>query len=125
MADFADFATKIARHEGREEQLKRIFRKLSHEQSEFTLEGDAIFETLSVWVPENESREVTYKELWGELKELAEREGIDFRNYENNQRGFARRMPNIRSNLEAFFDINDIPRGGHRVVHTFRRKQGE
>ena len=70
-------------------------------------------------------REVTYKELWSELKELARREAIDFDEYENNYRGFVRRMPNIRSNLEAFFDIKDIPRGGHRVVHTFRPKQGE
>ena len=125
MADFADFATKVARHEGWEEQLKRIFRKLGHEQSEFTLEGDPIFETLSIWVPENVGCEMTYKELWSELKELAGREGIDFDEYENNYRGFVRRMPNIRSNLEAFFDIKDIPRGGHRVAHTFRPKQGE
>ncbi|MEE9269855.1 MAG: hypothetical protein V3V49_06295 [Candidatus Krumholzibacteria bacterium] len=124
MADFADFAMKVARHEGWGEQLKRIFGKLSHEQSEFTLDGDPIFETLSVWAAEHPDRQVTYKELWGELKKVAESEGIDFREYEGNSRGFARRMPNIRSNLEAFFDIKDIPRGGRRVVHTFRPRQG-
>jgi hypothetical protein len=125
MADFADFAMKVARQEGWGEQLKRIFGKLGHEQSEFTLEGDPIFETLSIWAPDHPEQEVTYKELWAELKKVAENEGIDFQEYANNARGFARRMPNIRPNLEEFFDITDIPRGGHRVVHTFRPKEGE
>ncbi len=122
MADFADFALKVARHEGREEQLKRIFGKLSHEQSEFTLEGDPIYETLSIWVPENEGREVTNKELWGELKAIAEREGIDFRRYEQNARGFARRMTNLQSNLQEFFEMADIPKRARVVYHSFRLK---
>ena len=102
--------------------MKGIFGKLSHEQSEFTLEGNAIFETLSIWAADNSEREVTYKELWSDLKKVAERENIDFREYENNFRGFARRMPNIRSNLEQFFEIRTISKGGRKVVHTFRLK---
>jgi hypothetical protein len=67
---------------------------------------------------------VTYKELWKELTELAEREGIDFSRYANH-RSFTRRMPNIRSNLESFYVITDVTRRGGRVVHTFRAKEGE
>ncbi len=125
MADFADFAVKVARHEGWEEQLKSIFGKLSHEQSEFTLEGDPIYETLCIWAPDNPEREATYKELWNELKDVAEQEGIDFREYQNNSRGFVRRMPNIRSNLEEFFEIRSFSKGGRVTKHTFKLKGGE
>jgi hypothetical protein len=125
MADFADFAVKVARHEGWGEQLRRIFEKLGHEQSEFTLEGDPIYETLSVWAAENPGHEVTYKDLWAELKTVADHEGIDFHEYETNARAFVRRMPNIRSNLEEFFEITDIARGSRKVYHTFRLREGE
>jgi hypothetical protein len=125
MADFADFAMKVGRQDGWGEKLKRIFAKLGHEQSEFTLEGDPIFETLTIWAPDHSDLEVTYKELWAELKKIAENEGIDFQEYANNARSFARRMPNIRSNLDEFFDITDIQKGGRRVVHSFRPKEGD
>ncbi len=125
MADFADFAMKVARHEEWEEELKMIFDKASHEQSEFTLEADPIFETLTIWAKENPDKEVTYKELWGKLQEVAESEGIDFKEYEKNSRRFVRRMPNIRSNLEEFFEIRDIPKGSRKVHHMFRLKDSE
>ncbi len=65
---------------------------------------------------------MTNKELWGELKAIAEREGIDFRRYEQNARGFARRMTNLQSNLQEFFEMADIPKRARVVYHSFRLK---
>ena len=77
MADFADFAMKVARYAGVEDQVKVIFTKLTHEQSAFTLEGNSIFELLSAWAPQNAGREVTNADLCKELLELAKKDGND------------------------------------------------
>ena len=78
-----------------------------------------------VWAGDNPDRQVTYKELWEELKQVAEKEAIDFREFAENARGFCRRIANIRSNLEEFFDITDTSKRGRTVLHAFRPKEGE
>ena len=110
MADFADFAMKVARHEGREVALQEIFKKMSREQSEFTLEDDPIFDLLLHWVSVdgNSGRFITNKELCEELTKLADELKINFP-YRGEARSFTNRMTNIRSNLEEFFVINHKP----------------
>jgi len=124
MADFADFAMKIARHAGIENQLEAIFQKLSHEQSVFTLEGDEIFDLLQQWVAinGNAGREVTNTELCRELAKVAEDQGITFI-YEGKTRAFAQRMTNLRPNLMEFFDIIERKAGGHRTCFRFQLKE--
>ncbi len=126
MADFADFAIKIGRYSGIESEVRDILEKLSHEQSEFTLEGDPIFELLGIWVTDsrNQGREVTNSELCQELKELSEKEKIFFP-YKDNPRGFAQKMKNIRPNLVQFFEIGHRERGGRKVVFSFRLKEAK
>jgi hypothetical protein len=122
MADFANFAIKVARHTGVEEQVNMIFTKLTHEQSAFTLESNPIFELLLTWVPQNAGREVTNADLCKELAELAKNEQTTF-SYEGKNRAFAQRMSHLRSNLEEFFIITERPAGGRKTFFTFMPKQ--
>jgi hypothetical protein len=124
MADFAEFAMKVARHAGIETQMKAIFKKLTSEQSAFALEGDPIFELLRTWASQNPGREVTNKELCAELTELAEKTKAPF-SYKGNHRGFAQRMSQLRSNLKEFFLITVRSAGGNKTFFTFTLMQEE
>jgi len=124
MADFADFAMKVARYAGVEDQVKVIFTKLTYEQSAFTLEGNSIFELLSAWAPQNAGREVTNADLCKELAELARKEGTIF-SYEGKTRAFAQVMSHVRSNLEEFFIITERSAGGRKTFFTFTPRQEE
>ena len=122
MADFADFAMKVARHMGMEESVNVIFRKLTQEQSAFTLESDRLFELLWTWATRHPGREVTNTDLCRDLTELAENAGGQFP-YKDKPRAFAQRMSHLRSNLETFFTVTERPGGGHKTLYTFRPKQ--
>jgi hypothetical protein len=124
MADFTDFAIKVARYTGVEDQVKVIFTKLTHEQSAFTLEGNSIFELLSAWAPQNAGREVTNADLCKELAELAKQEGTIFA-YEGKTRAFAQVMSHVRSNLEEFFIITERSGGGRKTFFAFTPRQEE
>lgn len=124
IADFADFATKVARFAGIEPAMQSIFDKLSHEQSRFTLEGEQIYELLSEWVQDNEYKEVTTDTLCHELSDVAEKQGGVFI-YKGKTRSFAQRLGNLRPNLEEFFHITDREGGGHKKLFSFQLKESE
>jgi hypothetical protein len=106
MADFADFALKIGRHTGLENQLRDIFQKLTMEQSSFTLEDDPIYELLTLWATNgNSGREITNTDLCTELSKLADAKGMEFP-YKEKTKAFSRRMTNVRANLAQFFKIS-------------------
>ncbi len=123
MADFYDFAIKIARSAGFEEEVRSIFDLLTSEQSYFMLEGDHIFELLTKWAAEeqNQGHEVTNADLCKELADLADKEKLNFV-YKGNVRSFAQRMNNLRPNLEKFFVINSRSGGGRKMYLTFKPK---
>jgi hypothetical protein len=124
MADFADFSMTIARYSGIEKEVRAIFDKLSYEQSAFTLEGDPIFDLLSIWIekPGNEGQEITNTDLCEELSKIAEEEKIRFP-FRGKHKSFAHRMANLRANLNQFFDITQQTRGGRKTFFTYRRKE--
>ena len=124
IADFADFAIKVARFTGIESMMQTIFDKLSHEQSRFTLEGEQIYELLSEWVQDNENMEVTSDTLCRELAAVAEKQGGIFI-YKGKTRSFAQRLGNLRPNLEEFFYITDRDGGGHKKLFSFRPREGK
>ncbi len=124
MGDFADFAVKVARHAGEEEQVKAIFSKLIREQSSFTLENDPVFDLLWAWAANNRGREITNADLCRELADLAEKTGIPFR-YKGKARAFAQRMSNLRANLSEFFIITERPAGARKKLFTFMPKLEE
>lgn len=123
MGDFADFAIKVARQMGVENELLCIFEKLSQEQSEFTLEDDSIFELLKLWVPDDgkTSREVTNTLLCMELAVLADKNGLEF-SYEGRTRSFAQRISNILPSLQEFFTITERRGKSNRLFRSFTRK---
>jgi hypothetical protein len=104
--------------------MKAIFKKLTSEQSAFTLDGDPIFELLRTWASQHPGREVTNKDLCAELAELAEKIKAPF-SYKGNHRGFAQRMCQLRSNLEEFFLITVRSAGGNKTFFTFTLRQEE
>jgi hypothetical protein len=122
MADFADFAMKVARHVGVEAELQVIFDKLTSEQSAFTLEGEPLFELLCDWASQNAGREVTNKTLCAELAELAEKTKAAFP-YEGRHRAFAQHMSQRRPNLQEYFLITERSAGGRKTFFTFTLKQ--
>ncbi len=125
MADFGNFAMKIAKHGGFEEQMRGIFGKLMTAQSAFTLAADPVFDLLNIWLQAegNRGREVTSGQLCKELGELAVRENIEFY-FRDKTQAFAQRLKNMTANLGQFLEITKQPRGGHRTYYSFRPKSG-
>jgi hypothetical protein len=124
MADFADFALKIATDLGMKDQLLIIFDKLSSEQSTFIIEEDTIFQLLNIWSenPTNVGREITNTALCNELSEIADKQKIPFE-YKGKTRAFAQRMTNLRENLREFFIITERKASGNKKLFGFTHKE--
>jgi len=121
MADFGNFAMKIARHTGQEAEAKAILGKLTTEQSNFALEDDIVFELLPTWVERHPDMEVTYRELCDGLSRLAAAGGTDFM-YRGQHKSFAQRMRNLRPALEQHYVIRERTIRGGRKVFRIRHK---
>lgn len=121
MADFADFAIKVAHIAGIENKVEEIFEKLSNEQSNFLFQDNPVFELLCEWAKENSDKEVTNTELCKELSILAEKKKINIP-YKDNTKSFAQYMRNIRSNLSGFFEITGRKVGGNKTVYKYKLK---
>ncbi len=126
MADFGNFAMKIAKQSGFEEQMRGIFKKLMMAQSVFTLTADPIFDLLQIWSnePNNTGHEVTSGGLCKELADLATKENIEFP-YREKTQVFAHRLKNLIPNLDHFFEITKRTGGGRRMYYSFRPKNTE
>jgi len=128
MADFANFALKLAHALGCGESMASILDRLGGEQSLFTLEGELIVELLEFWLPEgngeNVGRWVTTGELCEELARVAKAKGIEFQ-YAGKTRSFAQRLRNIKNSLRQFYDIEERTEGGRRRRLSFRPKNGQ
>jgi hypothetical protein len=121
MADFAEFALAVASYAKVYDQVKITFKKLSLEQSYFTLEDDPIFDLLLLWVPGNEGREVTTADLCRELAVLALKRNIDFP-YEDKVQAFGQRLNNIKENLSAVFKITRHRGKARKSYYSFLLK---
>ncbi len=110
MADFADFALRLAHPQGWGEQMFSLLGRLSGEQSSFTLEGEPIFELLEFWLTvnsgENIGREMTTSKLCTELGAIAASKEIEFI-YKGKTRSFAQRLRNIMSTLGEYYAIKE------------------
>ncbi|OPY83925.1 MAG: hypothetical protein A4E71_02823 [Smithella sp. PtaU1.Bin162] len=124
MADFADFAFKLARYANIKEEVESIFKKLSAEQNQFTLENDPILELLIKWVPDNNGKEVTANDLYRELNAIAQREGIPFP-YRDNVQGLLQHINNNMSNLSQFFNISRRRGRARKAFYIFTLKEDE
>jgi len=124
MADFANFAKKVAHGQGWDGEIDSILKKLVKEQSSFALDMDPILELLQQWLENrrNIGREVTSEELCRELTSLSENKKIKF-GYAGNTRAFAQKLRNLRSALEEHFEITERKAGGRRRYLSFRPRQ--
>ena len=127
VADFAEFAMKVARCRGVGAEVAVILEKLSTEQVRFPVEDDPTFDLVYEWAsqPNNQDRAVTNEMLLAELIKLAESKGLEFQ-YKGKLRRFAQRMRTIRTSLREFFDVAEFPIGGHKKSYEFRpQKENE
>jgi|GEM_PF-6693017 len=121
MTDFADFAFRIARYSGEENEVKALFKKLSGEQNLFSLEGDPTIELLNIWVETNANREVTSTQLCTELSAIAKRTNVKFP-YEGQAKSFAQWLPKIIPSLEECFTISQRTASGRKKLYKFEVK---
>jgi hypothetical protein len=125
MADFADFALKIAHAQGREDKMRAILDRLTAQQVAFATEDEPIFELLDDWLRvehgKNIVREVSTPVLCKELAELADARGIEFC-YRGKTRAFAQRIRNLKGTLQGMFEMSE--RRGHAgaLLLTFAPK---
>ncbi len=130
MADFADFAIKIARYDDREAEMEATLNMFSREQAWFVLEADATARLVVMWAQQNAGVKVENKALRAALASLAEREGIGFpygdemRGKDQNQ-AFAQKMRYLRPKLVDFLEITEQSIGGNRTEYSFAPKHGE
>ena len=121
MADFFDFSIKVARYQGREAEVRDIFRKLSRVQSNFSLENDPIFLALKEWSIMNPGREVEPSVLGNELTRLASVRKIELESpLTGNKMGHW--LSQEKLNVEVFFDVATRQAGGRKKFYSFRLK---
>ncbi len=121
MADFADFALKVACYGCVEIHVRNVLDKLSNEQSYFALEDNPTFDLLYEWAPNNPGKEVTNAELCKELADLADKKRIDFP-YKGKTQSFAQHMRNLRANLSEIFDITERTVGARKNLYKYTLK---
>ena len=120
MADFADFALRIADHQGQVAEMEGIFEKLADEQADFALEEDPLVHLLRLWLQrkKNVGREVSTKELCSLLGRVAQKEDIEFI-YSGNARKLGQRFKNLKTALRRVFEITERTTSGG-LVRSFK-----
>jgi hypothetical protein len=122
MADFAAFALKLARLDGREEMVREIFEKMTSEQAEFSLEGEPIAEVLDMWLDENDGRAVETETLRQELQGIAEKHQIKLGDHATTAPAFRSYIGKLRKKLETRYDIDRRTNNRRRVEWVIQRK---
>jgi hypothetical protein len=122
LADWASLCLEIAESQGLAEVFLKILGKLSQQQSTFVLEDDPLYVCLQIWLDDhaNQGKKVDASQLFGELRNVASSHNMDWP-YQN-VRSFAKRLGNIRSNLQDFFDIDTKLDARKRRWYSFRPK---
>lgn len=138
MADWSSLCSTIADSHGIGDQFQRVLKKLSQQQSAFTLEEDPLFVCLQNWMNDsmNHGREVSTGELYEELKAIAT--GISDSDADDsydtydpklikewpypNTLSFGSRLKNIKGNLQDFFEIDRYQSLGGRTRYCFNIK---
>ncbi len=124
MADFAEFALRIAHGQGWGDHMTCILNHLAQEQRNFALENEMLIDLIDKWIESapdrNQERELTAPELCAELASVAESARVSFE-FRNNPRGFAQHLWGIISTLRGLFDVEERRHGGRRRTISLRR----
>ncbi len=130
MADFAELGYRIASGQGFGEDFKNALKKTQEEQDIFLLEDEPIYLALEIWIQDKGNRgdELTAAELRAKLETVASDNSIIWP-YETTTPqsskkpiSFAKKLNNIWSNLQAFFDCNKKEVGGRKKLYSFNLK---
>jgi hypothetical protein len=125
MADFANFALKIAHHAGTGDRLRVILGKLACEQTSFAQKVDPVIDLFMKWVRNNQNNYLTNPQLREALTNLAKSEGIKFvYNHENDNAAFGQKMKTLRPELKKIFTIDERPvaHGYTAYRYTFKEE---
>ncbi len=123
MADFADLGWRIAKSINREEEFLRILNKMQAKQSEFSAEQDPLFYLIDIWLedkPGQCSGALLVKDLFSELKEVAEKHKLPF--YYKSPMSLALTISNILLDLKTHFDIKEKDMPSNERFYTFSKK---
>ena len=135
LADFAGVAERIGRGLDASETTTRVLAKVRQSQFTFATEENPLYLALDLWLTEgvppdegrmelgaqtNENRRVTTRQLFRELKEIADQNRLPFRI--KNERSLGHAIKNMWEELEMHFKITKgkDSRTGH--WYTFAKK---
>ena len=125
MADFADFATRLATAQGRGPEMKDLLHRIAGQQVAFAREGEPLIGVIEAWLeadPANAGREPSTADLHTELWRLAERAGLDYPC--TGARSLGQRLGNIAAQLQDSFEFASRPGHAGVTLYSFRRKEG-
>jgi len=127
MADFADFALKIAHAQGWGERMESIFEAMREEQNTFAMDGEPLFELIEIWTTEKEhlnvGRWVATTELWSELCDVARRSRMAFPY--RTPRALGGRITKLAEALRSRFDMRDQRGHGNIRKLSFAAAEAE
>lgn len=120
MSDWGHLCWRIAQIIGIGKEFDTILKSLSRQQSEFLLEDDSFYLCLKLWLEDevNHGREVSARNLYAELKNIADQEQIEW--LYKSVLSLAKRVNNVASNLEQLCQLSVIPDARGRRTYVFR-----
>jgi hypothetical protein len=120
LADWAGLGHVIAQTQGVEAGFLEALRRLKEVQSEFTLGENPLFALLTEWLEDskNHDREVTAKELYQELKTIAESNQIKFRF--SSPLSLAKKLNSLQSDLKTSLKMDVRHDNRSRTWYCFR-----
>jgi len=123
-SDWANLCWRIAQIQAVGSNFDAILHKLCLQQSTFLLEDDPAYACLKVWLEDerNQGREVSARELYTELSQIAQQEQIDWPY--RNALSLAKRIRNVESNLRQLCQLTIRPTARGRLIYAFKPETG-
>ncbi len=123
LADFANFALKIAHAEGRRREMDSILVRMGGEQRNFSAEGDPLIEMVELWLesnPANQGRKMLARDLSREFSDLARLHRTQWKC--DNHRSLAQNLGNSDLNLGQIFEFEKKSGRGNQMYYSFRTR---
>ena len=126
MADFGSFALKLAKHEGKKEQMLNILEKLCVKQEEFAAEGEPLLDLLEFWTkdPDNDGRLISAADLYSELNVIAKDKQIKI-SYIKGSRSLAQKLSSLCRSQGHNLIIKKTTGAGRKGLWSIQEKNTE
>jgi hypothetical protein len=128
MADFADFAVKVAPVVGlQREEMQQLLNRVGKQQVAFAAEDEPLLDLIDKWLSDetthvNIDREMSPANLAMELEELAGSSSVPWER--GNGRSFAQHFRNLKGTLAQQFGMRERSSHGGRNLVSFPHRRG-